>query len=323
MADGPLTALVSAVIPAYNAERWISQTIESVLGQTYPNIEVLVVDDGSTDGTADIIDSYADQVRTFHKANGGTASARNMGIRESRGEYVAFLDSDDFWRPDKVAQQVQLLQESPSRKWSYTDTEIIDVDPDSVVYRLSERTSYPEGKILRWLFQGNWVYFTASSVMIHQSIFSDVGLFDESPDRRISEDWDFWLQVADRYPIAYLDEAVTTVRRHPFKKTDTMDLDTALTCRRSIIERAVGRNPQQLDDLRQGALAHLYLGIAKKYLNREERSKARRLLTRALFHAPVEQDVWTYWVATWLPRPLLKLLGKVRAATQRLTRGTA
>lgn len=311
--NGPL---VSAVIPAYNAERWISDTIESVLDQDYSPVEIVVVDDGSTDKTAEIAESFGQNVQVLRKSNGGTASARNAGIRKAAGEYVAFLDADDLWKPKKLKHQVHLLEKS-GRKWAYSDTEIIDVKPDRKVYRLSERTSLPKGDILRWLFDGNWVYFPPSSVIVHRSIFSTVGIFDESPRRRISEDWDFWLQVAEKYPVAYLDEPVTIVRRHPYKKTDTMDLGTALTCRRAIIDEAVKRSPERLGDLHNKALAHLNLGLAKKYLNREERSAARSLLNQAVKYSPSEKDIWTYWLATWLPRPILKLLGGVRSLVRK------
>ncbi|MGI8668594.1 MAG: glycosyltransferase family 2 protein, partial [Aridibacter sp.] len=101
--------LVSVIIPAYNAEQFISQTIESVLGQTLKDFEIVVVDDGSTDETAGIAESYGAPVRCIRKTNGGVSRARNTGIEHAVGKYIAFLDADDLWEPTKLEKQVALL----------------------------------------------------------------------------------------------------------------------------------------------------------------------------------------------------------------------
>jgi len=110
----PSTPLVSVIIPAYNATAFLGETLDSVLAQTYPNLEIIVVDDGSTDDTPDLLGSYGDRIRVLRQANSGQATARNHGAREAHGELLAFLDSDDLWDPDKIARQVELLDRFPT-----------------------------------------------------------------------------------------------------------------------------------------------------------------------------------------------------------------
>ena len=98
---------VSVVIPAYNAEEYIAETLDSVLSQNYSDYEILVIDDGSTDHTGEVLAHYGDRIHLFQKPNGGPASARNLGLKHARGRYIAFLDSDDLWHPEKLARQVE------------------------------------------------------------------------------------------------------------------------------------------------------------------------------------------------------------------------
>ncbi|HYE37152.1 glycosyltransferase family A protein [Methylocaldum sp.] len=109
----PDTPLVSVVIPAYNAMAFLRQTLDSVLAQTYDNLEVIVVDDGSTDGTSDLLHGYGERITVLRQANAGQAAARNYGARVARGDMLAFLDSDDLWDAAKIARQVELLVSCP------------------------------------------------------------------------------------------------------------------------------------------------------------------------------------------------------------------
>ncbi len=120
--------LVSVVIPVFNGTNYLAEAIESVLEQTYPAIEIIVVDDGSTDGTWDLIQSFGDRVRGIRKPNGGVASAMNRGIREAAGRHIAWLSHDDLFLPEKLARQVRFLQESDGFAACYTDYRIIGPD---------------------------------------------------------------------------------------------------------------------------------------------------------------------------------------------------
>ena len=115
-----MNPLVSAVIPVYNGSNYLREAINSVLNQTYSNIEVIVVDDGSTDDTWTIIQSYGDKIRGFHKENGGVSSALNLAIDNMKGEWFAWLSHDDLWLSNKIEMQIHYLQENPGKGIYYS-----------------------------------------------------------------------------------------------------------------------------------------------------------------------------------------------------------
>ncbi|HTW27295.1 MAG TPA: glycosyltransferase [Acetobacteraceae bacterium] len=176
-----MTATVSTIIPAYNAAGTISRTIESALAQTLPPLEILVVDDGSTDATAEIVGRFGPPVRLVRKPNGGPASARNLGAREAQGEWLAMLDADDWWYPDKLARQLAL-----------------DDDPRiAIIHALASHSRMRVPSEIRFadLWRANLLI--NSTVLIRRSVFQALGGFDE--DRRLIsvEDYNLWLRVAE------------------------------------------------------------------------------------------------------------------------------
>jgi len=183
---------VSVVIAAYNAERWIAEAIQRVLGQDYPVLEVIVVDDGSTDATREAIAPFREPVRYVFQENAGSAAARNHGIRLARGELVAFLDADDRWLPGKLAAQVD-----PDCGWCYTDAWLVDASTQSKKVRLSQLAAIPEGWVLEALLLSNFVPF--SSALVRREALDAVGGFREGPDRRISEAWEVWTLEHDAF----------------------------------------------------------------------------------------------------------------------------
>lgn len=313
MADdmsGPAPA-VSVVIGAYNAARWIGAAVESVLRQTWDDFELIVVDDGSTDDTAGIAEGFGAAVRLIRKANGGSATARNAGIRAAQGRYVAFLDADDLWLPQKLEQQMRLLREKPDGAWSYTDAYFFDAETGATLRQAGRQRALPAGDVLEKLLMHNFIPF--SSAVVRRDVFDAVGLFDESALHRISEDWDFWLRAAEHYPVGVVCEPLVRMRRRGGEKTATMDLERALESRLSLVARAVARNPERLSDLHGRAVANLCLFIGRKYLAREERAAARRVLGYGLRRAPAAFFCWLFWIATLLPLPVRQLLGRLRA----------
>lgn len=312
MTDWPL---VSVVITAYNEEEYIAEALESVLEQTYRNVEIVVVDDGSTDATGEVVKAYGDAVQYVWKENGGSASARNRGIRESQGAYVAFLDADDLWRPTKLEIQMQQHAADPTLAWSYTDSYLVGASDETILYRRSQVQSCPDGEVLADLLLGNFI--APSMTVVRSDVLEAVGGFDETPLHRISEDWDLWLRIAEQHRVRFINVPLTCMRQHPSRKTTSMDLEHALESRMAIIDKAVERNPQQLADVHDTARANLLVNIGRKWINREERHKARELLKLAIKRMPTCWRAWIYGFATVLPRPLLRVLGRVRARYRR------
>ena len=200
--------VVSVVIPNYNYARFLSQAIDSALSQTYSNVEVIVVDDGSSDGSLDVLHSYQGRVRWFGQRNKGVAAARNIGIGESHGDLVAFLDADDVWEPNKLAEQVPLF-EDPGVGMVYCGMKHIDEHGRS----LGIRTDGPTGNILRQLalLRGPGAPSSSFAVVTRRCL-DRVGLFDAALST--SADWDFTRRIATHYQIRMVREPLVLYRQH-------------------------------------------------------------------------------------------------------------
>lgn len=211
---------VSVIIPSYNCEAYIADTIDSVLNQTYKDIELLVIDDGSSDRTREIVASYNHPVRLITQANARVSAARNRGIREAKGEYICLLDHDDYWFPEKLDRQLKGFQAHPDAGVIYSAFILWKPDrhghfPDPVGIDL---TVYPDG--IDPDFSG-WVYhqflldcwMLTSTTMFKADVFQRCGVFDELLP--YSEDWDLWLRVSQEFPMIQLSRPTTLYRQHP------------------------------------------------------------------------------------------------------------
>lgn len=197
--------LVSVIMPTFNRAGWLSDSIGSVLSQTYPSIELIVVDDGSTDHTTEVVQAFGDRLTYLRQANRGVSAARNRGVAASQGAWVAFLDSDDLWRPTKVAAQVALFQAQPEVEVCYTD-EIwirhgVRVNPKRI-----------HQKHTGWLFEPSLprCIISPSSVMMRRSLWTRLGGFDERLPA--CEDYDLWLRMTARVPVTLVPEALIVKR---------------------------------------------------------------------------------------------------------------
>lgn len=187
------TPLVSIVIPAYNAEAYVREAVDSALAQTYPNKEVIVVDDGSTDGTGAVLQSYIDKKAIVYvrQDNKGLSSARNTGMRNARGEYIALLDSDDLFLPDKIARQVADLKAHPADDVSYCD--VIHFYEEEPERALTLNYVYYSGEeVFPRLLVKNFI--NPLTVILRRSAIDRIGMFDEKYRR--SEDWEYWIRLA-------------------------------------------------------------------------------------------------------------------------------
>jgi len=200
MAKNPL---VSIIIPAYNAENYIRRAIESALNQTYKNIEIFVVDDGSTDSTAQIIKSYKDpHIIYLYQKNQGQGRARNYAIEKSHGEYIAFLDADDIYLPEKIEQEVQFLTNNPQYQIAYCNMLHFYADKPGKFFR--KKYQYYSGDILDNLL--NSVFLNLSTIMISRKLWNKaVGSLSEK--RYYSEDWEMFLKIAaDGFQFGYVNK---------------------------------------------------------------------------------------------------------------------
>lgn len=211
--------LVSVVIPAYNAERTIAQTLESALAQAVSQIEVIVVDDGSTDDTAAVVGGNPDpRVRLVQRANGGVASARNAGIELAQGEWVAFLDADDIWLAHKLERQLQLMSALPGCQASQGSAYFVDDQLKPLKLRRCVPVDDPLLTFLRFQNLPN----AASSWVVRRSLIEQIGAFNQ--ELVILEDWEFSLRLARYANPLCIDEPLTLYRVHPGNTSRNIDI---------------------------------------------------------------------------------------------------
>lgn len=187
--------LVTTVMPAYNCARFVGEAIESILAQSYKPVEIVVVDDGSTDGTRDVVRRFGGKVRLLEHEHGGPAAARNAGIAAARGELIAFLDADDLWKDNKLELQAPLF-ENPQVGLVYGNFDYIDEDSRLIRTRLGR---WYRGRIFRWIMKYGLAW--TGTVVVRRAVFDRVGGFDESMP--VAEDWDMWLRVSAFYEADY------------------------------------------------------------------------------------------------------------------------
>src|SRR5258705_3055544 len=206
MTDFPL---VSIVVPAFNVDWCVRRAIDSVLAQSFPEWELIVVNDGSTDDTRSVLASYGQALRVIDQENRGMSAARNAGIRAARGSLVAFLDADDYWLPDKLSRQVDLMQAKPDIGFCSTSARI--ENPDGEFLNLWQ-FRHESTNVLQTLFVENAaIAGGCSAVVVRKSLLDRVGLFDER--LRGFEDPDLWIRLAAVAGYACIEEALVVVMR--------------------------------------------------------------------------------------------------------------
>jgi glycosyltransferase involved in cell wall biosynthesis len=285
---------VSVVIPTYNQARFIAATVESALAQTYPDVEIIVVDDGSTDDTQAVLSAYRDAVHYVYQQNKGLAGARNTGFLASRGDYLLFLDSDDLMHPDKLAVHVSLLEAEPSFGLVYSAWQQINADGTEV---LGEVRPNRQGQLLKELLLRRFFFF-ASAAVLRRECIERVGLFDES--LRWSEDADMWLRLARAgYAFGYIDQPLLQYRIHAGSMTASINpaqvrgglagLDKFFT------------DPDLPDDIRAleaEAYSILHYETAARYYRAGQIEQGQEHLGQAISANPALDEEWLLeWIA--------------------------
>lgn len=277
---------VSVVIPAYNAEAHIGEALASLRAQTCKEMEVIVVDDGSSDRTSDVVTQGFPEVRCIRQANGGASSARNKGVQEARGEWVAFLDADDAWHPDKLRAQLALMARHPAVRLCRTlgsETPLTDVEPiadgdDGLP--VHERTESLAPTLMN-------PYFTTSTVMVRRDAFLSVGGFDSK--LKIAEDIDLYLRILVGAPSVLLLKTVAVYKR-PVPGSLGDDDEAGYVQLLGVYERFFRLNPGLLRSLgsrvlRQ-AMAELWARYAASLRRNGKRWPAMKAAMRSLSMRP-------------------------------------
>jgi glycosyltransferase involved in cell wall biosynthesis len=189
---------VSVVIPAYNAGAYLHKALESILRQTVPVDEVIVVDDGSADNTCEVARSFGERVRVLTQPNQGPSAARNLGVQEARSELIAFLDADDQWLPEKIEKQLAAMKSAPEAILCYTSMIVLEMDGSQSLLQ-----ACPLDKLRFELRRGN-PRLTPTCIMLYRSAFLEVGGFPI--DQIVGEDWDLWCRLIEVGPFCIIEE---------------------------------------------------------------------------------------------------------------------
>lgn len=204
--------LISVIIPAYNVEKYIAKNLDSVMGQTYKNLEIIVVNDGSTDSTREIVEEYVkkdSRILLINQENRKLAGARNTGLRIAKGEYICIFDSDDLMVPEKIEKQVAYLQQYPQCDFVYSNVYHF-IDGNDEVYYFPIANIGAGGSSYKSLLEyGN--YINPNAVLFKRSVYDDNGGFDER--MASAEDWDYWLTISRAGTrISFMEDFLTLYR---------------------------------------------------------------------------------------------------------------
>lgn len=253
---------VSVIIPTFNSALTLLRAIESVLNQTYKDLEIIVVDDGSTDETRFVLEPYLDRISYIYQENQERSAARNRGSAKSRGEYIAFLDADDWWLPCKLERQVAMLDANPAVGLVYTAQQLVQPDGSVLATQPSFGVDDPGSDIFSRLVLRNMIG-SPSKIVVRADLLSKVGGFDESLNG--TEDWDLCLRFAAESLVGYVAEPLTCYQLHKGNALDRIVARNAPNNWISIVDKMFDRP-----------------GIRERYGDLEKPAKARVLLRSAL-----------------------------------------
>lgn len=301
--SSPAPPAVSVIVATYNYGRYLACAINSILQQTFTDFEVIVVDDGSTDDTEDVIRQFLDGARIHYIRTGhvGQPAAKNTGAAHAQGEFLAFLDADDLWLPEKLERQIELLRRDPGLGLVYCRRTIIDPEGRE---RQEPEPELHRGMVIEEIFRNNFVCFSSS--VIRRSVFEEMGRFDESIPLAI--DYDLWLRVASVYRFDYVDCPLVKYR------VGHANLSRRAEERLGIVEQIMRRF---LDDrggkgmIRQSVVRQSW---AETYFHkaliqrRDSRLRAARTLLHAIRWRPSLWPAWKALLVCGIPHGVRKTL---------------
>ncbi len=294
---------VSIVIPTYNRAVHLPLAIRSVLGQSFYPFELIIVDDGSMDETGEVVRSFGDpRIRYLeHPGNRGGGAARNTGIGIARGRYIAFLDSDDEWVPDKLERQMEVFERLDDAfvlvhggfRYRYDDGSTANVEPSGA-----------RGNLSPGMLRENCIPAT-STVMVRTPVVRELGGFDERLPS--CQDWDLWIRMSEKGSAEYVGGILGTVTRH--EASITGDLGAVLAGHEMILAKyrdrveELGRDAVSAHFFRMGYIAAFRFGDGKR---------GRKYLRRAIMWNPLSLSACKYYVLSWLNRGGYRLLKRLR-----------
>lgn len=210
--------LISIIIPTHNHARFLQRSVDSVLQQTYKHTEIIIIDDGSTDDTTSVVNKLKNKrIRFISQPQRGVTAARNLGIKNSHGDYIAFLDSDDAWLPSKLEKQLSVFHQPKFPQLGLVYCFHYWSNPKGKTNGVNQ--IFNRGIIWEKLLRGNFIAGSCSSVLIKTECFEKVGIFDEAL-LGAAEDWEMWIRIARHYQVDYVPEPLVIITRHPAQRSN-------------------------------------------------------------------------------------------------------
>jgi len=313
---------VSVILPTYNGERYIAESIASALAQTLPPHEIIVVDDGSTDGTGKVVATFGDKVRYIYQNNKGASGAYNTGIEAATGDYIAFLEHDDLWASEKNASQVGFLEENESFGMVFCPVELLKEGVPSKENDIDSQQG--EGEYSFADFFGRNRVLNCSSVMLRKSVFQNVSGFRE--ELRLAFDYDLWLRIVAKYRVMCLGGASVMYRIHDNNLSkDSHELMAAEGSLKTMLfwaQDAFAREQVGTNKIKERVVA-LYRRVAWDYAQLGQRDQECRYLWAAVKTQPLMLDNWRVYIwrrldprarsrLAWYSQRIRKAFGQAR-----------
>ncbi|HUK92197.1 MAG TPA: glycosyltransferase [Blastocatellia bacterium] len=285
---------VSVIVPTYNNSRFVCQALDSIVAQSFRNLEIIVIDDGSTDDTAAALAPYRDLITLVRTRNQGPAAARNAGIKRAKGDFIAFLDSDDLWLPEKLDRQVAHLIAHPEIGIVFCDSETFGGGDHSRCRDRGNPWSEP-GAALETLLTHRPI--ALSSVVVRKSCLAGAGMFDES--LRGAEDYNLFLRLSRQFRFGVVDGALVRKRLHE----DNLSDDLACMHRDEIanVRKLASLFPKESLHVRRLS-GQIHFRFGRYYFDRRDFVRARHCFLSALRNRPLSRWAWIYLAASSLPK---------------------
>lgn len=313
---------VSVIIPTYNRENLVLESIRSVFAQTFADFEIIVVDDGSTDNTREILQPYLSKIKYIYHRNTGQSFARNLGILASEGEYLAFLDSDDIWEPKKLKIQVEILNKEKNIGLIFTNFKKFDkgriifesrFDIYKLLYQIpiekADGYNIFKKKVFRELLEETWIF--TPTVMVRKECFAKAGLFN--PDIRFSEDWELFLRLARHFYFAYIDRPLVKVRSH--SENISEDLLERLLGEIEVLRLVNATYPNLNNSILKIISSQLSLrqySAGYQYFSRGNLYEARKQFRLSFSEKKSNFKAYSYFLVSCLPQEFVKIVRNIK-----------
>jgi glycosyltransferase involved in cell wall biosynthesis len=296
---------VTVIVPSLNQGQYIGEALDSIFAQTYKDYEVIVVDGGSTDGTAAAVGRYGDKVLFFRQSGKGVSRAKNQALERARGRFIAFLDADDAWYPDKLARQVALLEDHPEYGFCSSDVDFFDETGITIRSAIGAEKKPRSGMVFDDLFANNFI--SSATIILRRECFEKVGRFDE--EIFYAEDTEMWIRVAKEFSLGYISESLSRYRVRPEARSQSFarhyaSLALSYGKLKGLYPDYFAARPALL----RSAYFNLYRRWAYRHFAVGEYAEARKIYLRALRYAPLDRSAWVHLVASYLPRGIIERL---------------